>query len=151
MATGWTWNATTDAKCVPQGAGNGKGKLTSANANGAVSHVRNIFNSSISEAKSNFDITFETATAWTDWTKVQVLCAIKSNPDVWYAINQKADTYTSDKTLGIATNNISDSTKTFNCSFPTGINTPGKDGIYIKIVIPKGSSAAVYPYSVTFK
>lgn len=151
LATGWTWNATTDAKCVPQGAGNGKGKLTSANTSDAVSHVRNIFNSSISEAKSNFDITFETATTWTDWTKVQVLCAIKSNPNVWYAINQKADTYTSDKTLGIATNNISDSTKTFNCSFPTGINTPGKDGIYIKIVIPKGSSAAVYPYSVTFK
>ena len=151
LATGWTWNATTDAKCVPQGAGNGKGKLVSANNDGAVSHVRNIYNSSISEAKSNFDITFETATTWTEWTKVQVLCAIKSNPNVWYAINQKSDTYTSDSTLGIATNNISNSTKTFNCSFPTGINTPGKDGIYIKIVIPKGSSAAVYPYSVTFK
>lgn len=151
LGTSWTWNATTDAKCVPQGAGNGKGKLISANSTAAVSHIRNIYNSSINEAKSNFDITFETATTWTDWTKVQVLCAIKSNPNVWYAINQKADTYTSDSTLGIATNNVTNSTKTFNCSFPTGINTPGKDGIYIKIVIPAGSNAAVYPYSVTFK
>lgn len=151
LGTSWTWNATTDAKCVPQGNGDGKGKLTSANNAAAVSHIRNIYNSSINEAKSNFDITFETATTWTDWTKVQVLCAIKSNPNVWYAINQKADTYTSDSTLGIATNNVTNSTTTFNCSFPTGINTPGKDGIYIKIVIPKDSNAAVYPYSVTFK
>ena len=151
LGTSWTWNATTDAKCVPQAAGNGKGKLINANGTAAVSHIRNIYNSSINEAKSNFDITFETATTWADWTKVQVLCAIKSNPNVWYAINQKADTYTSDSTLGIATNNIDNNTKTFNCSFPTGINTPGKDGIYIKIVIPSGSNAAVYPYSVTFK
>ncbi len=151
LGTSWTWNTTTDAKCVPQAAGNGKGKLINANGTAAVSHIRNIYNSSINEAKSNFDITFETATTWTDWTKVQVLCAIKSNPNVWYAINQKADTYTSDSTLGIATNNIDNNTKTFNCSFPTGINTPGKDGIYIKIVIPSGSNAVVYPYSVTFK
>lgn len=151
LATSWTWNATTDAKCVPQAAGNGKGKLTSANNAAAVSHVRNIYDSSISDAKSNFDITFGEATTWTDWTKVQVLCAIKSNPNVWYAINQKANTYTTDGNRGISNNDITNSLKTFSCSFPTGVNTPGKDGIYIKIVIPSGSSASVYPYSVTFK
>lgn len=151
LGTSWTWNATTDAKCVPQAAGDGKGKLISANNAAAVSHVRNIYDSSISDAKSNFDITFETATTWTDWTKVQVLCAIKSNPNVWYAINQKANTYTTDGNRGISNNDVTNSIKTFSCSFPTGVNTPGKDGIYIKIVIPSGSSASVYPYSVTFK
>lgn len=150
LGTGWVWNATTDAKCVPQGKGNGKGKLVSKNTVADVVHVRHIFGTD-SAAKSNFEITFGEASAWTDWSKVRVLCAIKSNTNNWYAINFKANTYTSDGHRGISNNDVTDSIKTFSCSFPTGVNTPAKDGIYIKILIPKGSDAAVYPYSVTFK
>lgn len=147
----WIYSSSTDAKCVPQGDGEGRGKLISANTAADVCHVRHIYDSNISEYKSNFDITFDKESTWTDWAKVRVLCATKSNPNTWYAVNQKLDTYTLDNTPGISTKDVSDSVTTFYCSFPQGINTPGKDGIYIKIVIPAKSDAAVYPYSVTFK
>lgn len=147
--TNWSWNASTQAKCTPN-TSNGKGILKAGNTSSATEHLR-LINNTNTKSYSNFEMTFDTASAWTDWSKVRVLCATKANTDTWYAVNFKANTYTTDGYRGISNNDISDSLKTFSCSFPTGVNTPGKDGIYIKIVIPKDSTAAVYPYSVTFK
>ena len=147
--TNWSWNANTQAKCTPN-TSNGKGILKAGNASSATEHLR-LINNTNSKSYSNFDMTFDTASPWTDWSKVRVLCAIKSDTSKWYAVNQKSGTYTSDNNPGLSKADVTDSIKTFNCAFPTGINTPGTDGIYIKIIIPTGSNASVYPYSITFK
>jgi hypothetical protein len=152
LQTNWVWGAG-EAACKPWS--NGKGKLVRNGVSSNVQHVRHLYIDNANHEfynsyRSNFNITFDSSSTWSDWNAVKVFCALKNEPTKWYAVNQKANTFTSDKIQGLCVSDITDSLTSFDCQLP-GKNTLGKDGLYIKIVIPANSAATVYPYTVTFK